>query len=163
MLPLTGPEQHRPVEPGGLGGHPCPLAQPLRHAPARPTAEPTLSAGSARCSGVPSRQVSAAEARTRRGSGYQRGGRRARRRRGGGTGARARVGLPARQPAGRGEASGPRSRVQGENRRPDSQVASHLLYFLPLAAGPAECWHHRCGVPRCQLGMGTQRHQLTAV
>jgi hypothetical protein len=29
---LTRLEQHSPVEPGGLGGPPCPLAQPLRHA-----------------------------------------------------------------------------------------------------------------------------------
>lgn len=47
LLPLTGPEQHGPVQPGGLGGHPRPLAQPLRHAPARRTAEPALRAGSA--------------------------------------------------------------------------------------------------------------------
>lgn len=51
-LPLTGPEQHGPVQPGGLGGHPRPLAQPLRHAPARPTAEPALRAGSAEQRGL---------------------------------------------------------------------------------------------------------------
>ena len=44
---LTRPEQHGPVEPGGLGGAPCPLAQPLRHAPARPTAVPALRGRSA--------------------------------------------------------------------------------------------------------------------
>lgn len=52
MPPLTRPEQHGPVEPRGLGGAPCPLAQPLRHSPARPTAEPSLRAGSARWSAV---------------------------------------------------------------------------------------------------------------
>ena len=45
---LTRPEQHCPVEPGGLGGAPCPLAQPLRHAPARPTAVPALRAAAQR-------------------------------------------------------------------------------------------------------------------
>lgn len=44
---LTGPEQHGPVETRGLGGVPCPLAQPLRHAPLRQTVEPALRTGSA--------------------------------------------------------------------------------------------------------------------
>lgn len=46
--PLTGPEQHRPVEPGGLGRAPRALARPLRHEPARRTAEPAPREGSAR-------------------------------------------------------------------------------------------------------------------
>lgn len=63
--PLTRPEQHGPVEPRGLGGPPCPLAQPLRHAPTRPTAERSLRAGSAQWNGVRSPSVSAAVTRPR--------------------------------------------------------------------------------------------------
>lgn len=47
MPSLTGPEQHGPVETRGLGGVPWPLAQPLRHAPVRPTVESALRTGSA--------------------------------------------------------------------------------------------------------------------
>lgn len=65
LSPLTRPEQHGPVEPGGLGGPPWPLAQPLRHAPAHPTAERSLRAGSAQWNVVRGPSVSAAVTRPR--------------------------------------------------------------------------------------------------
>lgn len=58
LPPLTGPEQHGPVEAGGLAGPPDPLAQPLRHAPVHGSAEPALQAGSAPRSAVPGRSAS---------------------------------------------------------------------------------------------------------
>lgn len=60
---LTRPEQHCPVESRGLGGAPCPLAQPLRHASAPLTAERALRARSARWSAVRGWTVSAAVTR----------------------------------------------------------------------------------------------------
>lgn len=74
MPPLTGPEQHRPVEPGGLSGPPHPLSQPLRHAPVRWIAELGLQAGSAPRSAVLRRSafttVTCPRPKPRRRSGY---------------------------------------------------------------------------------------------
>lgn len=71
--PLTRPEQHGPVEPRGLGGAPCPLAQPLRHPPAR-----ACGAGTEGGERTPGRSVPAAVTRSprpkpRRRSDYLRG------------------------------------------------------------------------------------------
>lgn len=72
--PLTGPEQHRPVEPGGLRGPPHPLSQPLRHAPARWIAELGPQAASAPRSAVLCRStftaVTRRRSKPRRRSGY---------------------------------------------------------------------------------------------
>lgn len=65
LSPLTRPEQHGPVEPGGLGGPPWPLAQPLRHALTHRTAERSLRAGNAQWNVVRSPSVSAAVTRPR--------------------------------------------------------------------------------------------------
>ena len=54
LPPLTGPEQHRPVEPGGLSGPPHPLSQPLRHALVRWIAELGAHRGAQSSVGAPS-------------------------------------------------------------------------------------------------------------
>lgn len=66
---LTRPEQHGPVEPGGLVGSQCPLAQPLCHepevpGPARPEprAHGPARGASAFCAPTPPRPVGLREA-----------------------------------------------------------------------------------------------------
>lgn len=125
--------------------------------PARPASAPCARAldsgagtagGSARGSAVLSRRVSAAEAKTPPRVGLPRP-----------PGAEAPRGRdPARQPAGRGSASGMRTpgpRSKARTGCSDSQVVSHLLCFLPLAASrwPLALLSprtSRCGVLRWQ-------------